>query len=44
MNQEFEKYRPLIEALGSPPLVGDKAFYARNELINEKFFLFCDGS
>jgi hypothetical protein len=43
MNQEFEKYRPLIEALGSPPLVGDKAFFARSELISEKFFLFCDG-
>jgi hypothetical protein len=43
MAVEFEKYRPLIEALSSPPIVGDKAFYAPSELINEKFFLFSDG-
>jgi hypothetical protein len=40
---DFEKYRPLIEALNLPPLLGDKAFYARSELINEKFFLFSEG-
>lgn len=43
MLQGFEKYSLLIESLNSPPILGDKAFYAPNELINEKFFLFSDG-
>jgi hypothetical protein len=43
MIQGFEKYRPLIDELRSPPIIGDKQFYTPSELINDKFLLFSDG-
>jgi hypothetical protein len=43
MIPEFERYRSEIEGLKSPPVLGDKAFYERSDLINENFRIFTDG-